>query len=102
MVSYVVVNKVVTGSWVRAIISKYYHIKVLSYQSTKVQTLSAICHSQYCEHIHCSAVEPQNKGHFCGQHKFSCFLSFMERLSSSRRYFNYRESNFLNLEQCPL
>ena len=49
-------------------------------------------------------VEPLNKGHF-GDKINSAVLSFMDRLSSSQRfsvYWNYRESNFWDLVQCPL
>ena len=45
-------------------------------------------------------MEPSNKGHV-GDNINSLVLSFVERLSSSRRlsvYRNYREGNFLGLQ----
>ena len=46
-----------------------------------------------------NTVEPLNKGHF-GNNIISAVVSFVERLSSSRRfkmYENYMETNYLGL-----
>ena len=46
-------------------------------------------------------MEPPNKGHF-GDNINSAVLSFVERLSSSRWFKNYMETNFWDLALCPL
>ena len=69
-------------------------VSLLLYQ---VSLSAAIDVSQiYC---YDTSVKPLNKGHF-GDNINSAVLSFMERVSSSRRfsiYWNYRESNFGSL-----
>ena len=47
------------------------------------------------------SVEPPNKGHF-GDNINSAVVSFVERLSSSRRFKNYREKKFWDRALCPL
>ena len=47
-------------------------------------------------------VEPLNKGHVEDNDIDSLVLSFIEKLSSTQRFSTYRESNFWDLEQCPL
>ena len=48
------------------------------------------------------AMEPLNKGHVGDNNIDSLVLSFIEKLSSTQRFSMYRESNFWDLEQCPL
>ena len=66
--------------------------------------VSLYCWTNYCDSLICdyiSTVEPPNKGHF-GDNINSAVVSFVERLSSLRRFKMYWETNFWDLDLCPL
>ena len=60
-----------------------------------------VVHILYTMHRVTCTVEPPNKGHVGGNIN-SAVLTFLERLSFSRRFKMYREANFWDLGPCPL